>query len=1166
MDTKPLERFAAWARRELINAVDAQATAVLAVGSVARSERAEVIKKLEAEIARHGRQQVVDKVAYIWFNRIIALRFMDARGYTDAAVVSPARGQAHGQPEILADAKRGNLDTDVVTKSRTANAIIGLLDGTRRSTDAEGEAYALLLTEYCRFWHKPMPFMFEREGDFTELLVPANLLADDSILAQAREVLTEDVCGDVEIIGWLYQFYISERKSEVFAGFKKNKRAGADEIPAATQLFTPHWIVRYLVENSLGRLWMLNRPSSRLVDQMAYYVAPIDEESDFLKIAKPEELKIIDPACGSGHMLTYAFDLLYAIYEEEGYAPSEIPSLIIANNLYGTEIDPRAGALAAFALMIKAREMQRTFFNKKVKPHICVIEPISIGSDGLDFLATSDGNRNAEDAFWNQFAKADIFGSLIQPDPHVTAQLRLHLDTLDDGGELLKADVIKWARRAVMQAEYLLPQYSVVVANPPYMGSGNMGPVLGAFVNDKFPLSKADLFAAFIERNITLLVPNGATAMITMQAWMYLASFSKLRQRIVHAFQLSSMAHLGARAFDSIGGEIVSTTAFVVWNRPAHAKSSGMFLRLTGGANEDQKSHALRMAARGDTGLLYVVRLKDLLALPGAPIAYQAESKTLEIFRTSSSVGDVSSTRKGMATGLNREFVREWWEVSWRGIGFGHTRKTAAESNLKWFPYASGGEYRKWYGNATSIVNWQYDGARLQSERNAEGRVRAVNLNLEYIFTEGISWTSISSGALSVRLLPQGSLFSSASNALFASQGHIEIMGLLNSDAGGALLKLLNPTLNANPGDIGRVPFVPSLRLLRDPVARAVALTKADYDSNETSFGFLTNAIQNVDSGSSLEGRFQALWREWDVRTEEVRSLEVGINQVVGDAFGLGDDSVAARRDLISLTRNRDFVYRGADQDLRDLSARAADAADLISYAVGCMFGRYSLDKPGLILADQGHTLQDYLAEFPTPSFKPDLDNVIPIVDGDWFDDDVFERFRQFLRAAFGEEHFEENLRFVEESLGVKTLRDYFISKAGKSKFYDDHVQRYKKRPIYWMFSSPNGSFNALIYMHRYTPSTASTVLNEYLREYRAKLEVALANAEQAAAGGGSVKEQKEADRLRKVLAELRDYEHDVLYPLATQQIVIDLDDGVKANYPKFYPALKKIAGLEAAE
>src|SRR5699024_9549501 len=411
MDTKPLERFATWARHELLTAVEAQATAVLKTDSVARTERAYAVRALEAEINRHGREHVIDKVAYTWFNRIIALRFMDARGYTDTGVVSPAQGQPNGQPEILADAKRGNIDTDVITSSRTADAIIGLLDGTRRSTDAEGEAYALLLTAHCRYWHGPMPFMFEREDNYTELLVPANLLADDAILSRALEVLTEDVCDDVEVIGWLYQFYISERKKEVFDGFsakgKARRLAGPNEIPAATQLFTPHWIVRYLVENSIGRLWMLNHPSSRLLDQMDYYIPPVDEEIDFLKISSPEELTVIDPACGSGHMLTYAFDLLYAIYEEEGYAPSEIPGLILANNLYGTEIDARAGALAAFALTMKARAKQRTFFNKQIEPKVCVIKPILFNSGELDFLVSRSENQQEDLVFWNQFAEAD---------------------------------------------------------------------------------------------------------------------------------------------------------------------------------------------------------------------------------------------------------------------------------------------------------------------------------------------------------------------------------------------------------------------------------------------------------------------------------------------------------------------------------------------------------------------------------------------------------------------------------------------------------------------------------------------------------------------------------------------------------------------------------------
>ena len=389
METAPLKSFATWARTTLIREVAARIAVVLAPASPERVEQPSAVAALEKAVSAAGggdagRAAVADKVAYTWFNRIIALRFMDANGYTGIGVVSPERGREGGQPEVLAEAKRGNIDSTVITSKRTVETVTSLLNGTRRSDDPQGEAYALLLAEYCRYWNRSMPFMFEREGDYTELLIPANLLADDSVLARAVAVLTENVCQDVEVIGWLYQFYISERKDEVFAGFKKNKKAGAAEIPAATQLFTPHWIVRYLVENSLGRLWLLNRPTSRLADQMEYYIAPVDEETDYLKVASPEELKIIDPACGSGHMLTYAFDLLYAIYEEEGYAPSDIPGLILANNLYGTEIDPRAGALAAFALTMKARARQRTFFNKPVEPNICVLEPISFTPQELD--------------------------------------------------------------------------------------------------------------------------------------------------------------------------------------------------------------------------------------------------------------------------------------------------------------------------------------------------------------------------------------------------------------------------------------------------------------------------------------------------------------------------------------------------------------------------------------------------------------------------------------------------------------------------------------------------------------------------------------------------------------------------------------------------------------
>ena len=1184
MDTKPLERFATRARRELINAVDAQATAVLSVGSVARSERAEVVKKLEAEVLRHGRQHVVDKVAYTWFNRIIALRFMDARGYTDAAVVSPVRGQTHGQPEILSDAKRGNLDTDVVANIHTANAIIGLLDGTRRSTDAEGEAYALLLTEYCRYWHKPMPFMFEREGDYTELLVPANLLADGAILARAREVLTEDVCDDVEVIGWLYQFYISERKNEVFEGFKAQgnarKLAGPDEIPAATQLFTPHWIVRYLVENSLGRLWVLNHPSSRLVEQMDYFIAVADEETHFLKIGKPEEITVIDPACGSGHMLTYAFDLLFAIYEEEGYASSDIPSLILANNLHGAEIDSRAGSLAAFALTMKARAKDRRFFNKDAVPKIFAIEPISFGHDELEFLRTNDGDPHAEDAFWNQFRDADTLGSLIQPDVELTKRAVVTLASLDGGDDIIHGRTLELARKAVAQALALSRTYSVVTANPPYMGSKNMDTRLTSFAKDRFPDSKSDLFAMFVERCLDFVPVDGYVGLMTPFVWMFIASYDELRRRVVERETISSLIQLEYSGFD--GATVPICTCVLKRGRSSQI---GAFVRLSdfvGPAVQGPRALEIISADRlyrsneETTGMerhLYRVAMSQFSKVPGSPIAYWLSDAMRSTFTRFVALSSRSRSAKGLVTADNASFVRFWWETSNTRIGFGYEdRGGASESGKRWFPYAKGGDFRRWAGNLDSVVDWEADGHRIQTTLTPDGtRVRATNFNLDRIFKPAIAWTVVTSGAQSFRFVPAGSLFDAAAGMCQSMTDEVHL-ALLNSSVASQLLATINPTLNLHPGYLGAVP-VPSAvdgEQCRLNARAAVAASTDDWDDFETSWAFERSSLLGNPNAQSIP--LMAQVTDWSARQSatalEQQSRETLNNRMIAHAYQLEDEvQIEVPLERVSLTRNVKFRHgEGRSSSDYESLEREGVVSEIVSYAVGCIFGRFSFDEPGLILADQGETLQDYLAKVPIPSFMPDADNVIPFVDDGWFEDDIVERFRQFLRAVFGAKYFEQNLRFVEESLGVKTLRDYFITKAGKSKFYNDHVQRYKKRPIYWMFSSPKGSFNALIYMHRYTPSTVSTVLNEYLREYRSKLEVALANAEQAVARGESAKEQKEADRLRKVLMELAEYEHDVLYPLASQQIVIDLDDGVRANYPKFYPALKNIAGLESTQ
>ena len=595
MDTSKLKRFAQFARRTLGEQVSAKLALVLSEGSAARRESGAAVKKLEEAVKDHSQAWVAERVAYIWFNRFCALRFMDVNRYTRIGIVSPAEGQF--QPEILLEAKMGHIDEEMVP-AKTRQLIADLLAGKSPSHDPQGEAYRLLVVAACNAWHQAMPFLFERIDDYTELLMPDDLLSGSSILAYTREAMTPDACESVEVIGWLYQFYISEKKDAVFEGLKKNQKITPDNIPAATQLFTPHWIVRYLVDNSLGRLWLLNRPSSRLAEQMTYYVPPEKPETDFLKIKGPEDIKVCDPACGSGHMLTYAFDLLYAIYEEEGYDAADIPEKILTHNLYGIELDERAGELAAFALTMKARARQRRFFNKRVKPNITVLEKVEFSHEELDEYMAHVGR----DLFTHglretlkQFSEADNFGSLIVPKVGSVADVLATLETKDMTGNLFLADTHQRVLSVLRMAEALSPRYAVVVANPPYMGGKGMNGRLSAWAKETYPKSKSDLFAMFIERNLDLAVKGGAVAMITMQSWMFLSSFEALRSRILNQHTILSMAHLGARAFDSIGGEVVSTTAFVLENthKPDYR---GGYLRLVDGNSEAEKMEMMAQA------------------------------------------------------------------------------------------------------------------------------------------------------------------------------------------------------------------------------------------------------------------------------------------------------------------------------------------------------------------------------------------------------------------------------------------------------------------------------------------------------------------------------------------------------------------------------------------
>jgi type II restriction/modification system DNA methylase subunit YeeA len=1181
METLKLKRFAQFARRSLMEQVSAKMKQVLEENSAARRERAEAIKKLEGAIKNKGKEWVSERVAYIWFNRFCALRFMDVNRYNRVNIVSPA-DPGQFQPEILAEAKMGHIDEEMVY-DKVRHQVFALLDGKAPSRDPQGEAYRLLVVAACNFWNKAMPFLFQYIDDYTELLMPDDLLSGNSILAYTREAMTPDACEDVEVIGWLYQFYISEKKDEVFDGLKKNKKITPENIPAATQLFTPHWIVRYLVENSLGRLWLLNRPGSKLVEQMDYYIKPEQAETDFLRIAKPEEIKICDPACGSGHMLTYAFDLLYAIYEEEGYEPAEIPEKILTHNLYGIEIDERAGELAAFALTMKARAKQRRYFNKGVKPNICVLENVHFDErelkDYMDFVGRDLFTAPMQITL-RQFEEADNFGSLIRPTLTDVPWMIKELESKGVSGQLFLHDTHTKAMKVLDQSDYLSPKYHVVVANPPYMGGKGMNGRLGAWAKDNYPNSKSDLFSMFIERNLDLAQKHGAVAMITMQSWMFLTTYEPLRENLLGKTSILSMAHLGARAFDSIGGEVVSTIAFVLEkaNKPEY---KGHYLRLIDGGSEKEKESAFRnLIDNAEERGFYRCSTEDFKKLPGSPIAYWASDSFRNIFSTNKPLNSIHKPRAGTTTTHNDRFLRLWHEVGCNYIQFNaRSLVDARDSNLKWFPYNKGGGFRKYYGNNEYLLNWENDGAELKDwivnhPVDPSPWSRYIR-SIDYYFKPGISWGDVAGKFPSFRWQQTGYIAGSRGPMIFIDELN-GLLAYLNSALSREILKFLNPTLTFNVGIIAELPFVGDLldnKYLVRSTHRLVDISKHDWDSYETSWEFNSQPLLNRDFRlPTLKATYQKLRSYWREMTLEMQQLEEENNRIFIDAYGLQDElTPEVPLKEITLTCNPNYRY-GNDKSEDELEALllADTMRELVSYAVGCMFGRYALDKPGLILANQGETIEDYLRRVPEPSFPADDDNVIPMLDGDWFTDDIAERFRKFLRVAFGEEHYEENLKFVEKALGkndkARDIRDYFLKD-----FYSDHVRRYKKRPIYWLFSSPKGSFNALIYMHRYRPDTVSVVLNDYLREFRTKLASHKNNLEAVSISGSSTpsektKALKEIEKVKKMITEMEEYERDVLYPLATKQEKIDLDDGVKVNYLKFGAALKKIPGLDVKE
>jgi hypothetical protein len=882
-------------------------------------------------------------------------------------------------------------------------------------------------------------------------------------------------------------------------------------------------------------------------------------------------------------MLTYAFDLLYAIYEEEGYDATEIPALILTHNLTGVEIDDRAGALAAFALAMKAAGKlgRRRFLRMEAKPDICVLQNVAFTDAEMQDVAAVVGKDLFTDEVretLGQFEQAKNFGSLIVPklrDPVETLRV---VEARDFGGDLLLKEVQERVVAVLRMAEALSPKYHVVVANPPYMGSRNMGTALKGYVEKQFPEAKPDLYAAFLDLALSRVCRSGIVAMVNLHNWMFISSYDALRAKLLSSADIQTMAHIGARGFDSIGGEVVSTTAFTVRKKTAGQKSEpkGVFLRLVDGANEAAKSALFKANRIVGSELCYTKSSAAFQSVPGNPIVYWFTDTALAAFSDAPPLSEVVNLRKGLTTMDNGRFLKLWSEVSFGEVLLGAANAREAKSSEKrWFPVNKGGGERKWYGLNDYLINWQNDGSEIKSSISQKyngGSYTKEIRSEEHYFKPNITWSTLSGSSLSMRASPAGYIFESTGSVGVAdSDAELTFaLAFSNSNVINMFLEGLSPTLHFNSGPVGNCPVkgIGNQRVIEIGNC-ATTLAKSDWDAYETSWDFTTLPLLSPDHRSeTLEDSYATLRAHWQSMTDEMQALEEENNRIFIDAYGLQDElTPEVPIEEITLTCNPAYSIKGDKTDAaRDADLRKRTMEEFLSYAVGCMFGRYCLDAPGLILANQGETLADYLDRVPEPTFMPDEDNVIPVLDENWFSDDITERFRLFLRVTFGEAHFRENLKFIEDALGKngkpRSLRDYFTKD-----FYADHVKRYKKRPIYWMFSSPKGTFNALIYMHRYRADTVSVLLNDYLREFITKLEGERVNEQKRSddpteTKANQTKALKKISVLSKQINELNEWEREVIFPLAQRKIEIDLDKGVKANYPAFGSALKKITGL----
>lgn len=1162
-NTAALKTFAQQTRLKLLSLIKTKLEFILTQDTAELRGYETQIANLKTQIQAKGKDIVVEEVSYTWFNRVMALRYMDANDYSTPKVVTPAMGQM--RPEILQEAMSGSVDENLRISPEDLNL-------------PEVKLYRKLLVATCNHLGSSMPFLFEHISDYTELLLPEDLLSEQSFVSDIRKGMTDEDCQNVEIMGWLYQFYITDRKAD--AEIKKTKKGGlkSDEQAAATQLFTPHWVVRYMVENSLGRTWMTLHPDSRLKEEMPYYIPTPEGQIDTIPedIRSASDIKFIDPCMGSGHVLVYAFDLFCKMYEEEGYQTREIPSLILTNNIYGIDIDPRCKQLAAFALTMKARAYHSRYLRRAVMPNTIALEAIE-----HDVIA-STGAWSSKSTMW-QFENVDTIGSLLQIDPKECAKIQVESGLFGARQQQLKT-----------QAEYLSQKYHCVVTNPPYLGKGFCD-VLKNYVNATYPNSKSDLYAAFIECLSDKVVSNGYTGLVTMESWMFLSSYENLRKYLIGHKTIISLSHFDWHIMRIAFG----TVAFVLQNKK-HNGYKGVYSYLDR-TDVDLQVELPYVFPKIDNGRYAIKNQSNFEKIPGSPIGYWVSDTITNSFENLS-IDQIGYVLQGMIPGNVPAFVRFWYEVSDSRIGYNHTKaEDIITYKKKWFLYNKGGSFRCWYGNIEHVLNMENDGYDIKySGLNNNYRLRDPNV----YFNEAVTWSKIASGGFSSRYMPSGCLFDIAGCCIFNLKTDSNlVLGFTNSVVGKTILSLISPTLNYEVEHIKSLPVIKTALQsdINNTVKQNISISKLDWDAHETSWDFKRNPLlermndcgQNVADLDMLDEEdraeiltsihvptnahlladvVEAYKHHWEKKFMQLHRNEEELNRQFIEIYGLQDELTP------DVPLDEVTILQKGEIDIVDgkiVWNEGIIIKQFISYLVGCFMGRYSIDKPGLIIASQNQDLTtlgvkvEGIDNGASGRIEIDDDGVVPILAGEYFPDDMTVRIEQAIKLIFGEEHFQANLRYIDEKLG-KPLREYLFKD-----FFNDHIdgKMYQKRPIYWMFSSKMGDkrkkgyFKALVYMHRMESDTLSKLHADYVVPYIDKIEQQHIEAEDLSLRDdisqvARNKARKSAEEYADQIRELKDFEQ-VLVQMASQRLSIDLDDGVRVNYPKFYPLVEPIKGLD---